>query len=238
MVKSTSPTKAFQASLKVQLDLKPSRVLGIQAFPPFSFWEHWSTYFACGRRRLEIMTELMPHKETIEPWAPTKLTHLLLTFGDLDVTPGSQCSYYYNKTAPLVILRWLVIFTILFPTQPQEFIPDSSRATHTCSGERPVESAGLRDRWSHAWDRAEEKHRASSGWTDTATGPPLAPPPWACQVHRIIWGFTDVGKECCTQASLSCLELNEMATWCACYWVLVNISVLLLWAFFWDFYYS
>lgn len=59
---------------------------------------------------------------------------------------------------------------------------------------------------------AKRNPGASSGWTDAATAASLAPLSPHEPVHRISWGFTDVGEECATQASPSCLGHNEMTT--------------------------
>lgn len=152
------------------------------------------------------MTGLIPCREKTKPCAPARLSHLLLTLGALDVILGSQCSYYYNKTAPLVVQRWLVTFcNPLPPLTPgiySWFLQSESRShTHGTVGR-----AGLRNRWSCAPDRRETGPAQAGQTLPQRLLWPLSPQ--VCQVQRIIWGSIDVREEYCMQASLSCLEFN------------------------------
>lgn len=87
--------------------------------------------------------------------------------------------------------------------------------------ERPMEVKASGTKWSHAPDSGREtepaqahRHCHSYFWL-------LSHKP----VHWTIWGLTDVGGQCSTHASLSCLEPIEMAISCAFCWVLDNTSV-------------
>lgn len=151
------------------------------------------------------MTELIPHRE-YRSISVCQVNRPVADPRALDVTLGSQYSSYYEETAPLAILSRFVTLTILFPTQPQEFIPVpvvGGQEPHL-RGERPMGSADLRT-GGHRLQR-EKRNTGPARAGQTLPALLLWPlSPGAHQVHRITWGFTDL---CCTQASLPCLELN------------------------------
>lgn len=117
--------------------------------------------------------------------------HLLVTRLSLSM---SQVTPSVLPTA-VHLLPWLVTLTILLPTQPQEFIPGSCRVNqeppHVVKGQWEMPASGTGGDMLRA---AKRNPGAGSGWTDAATAPSLAPLSPHEPVHRLSWGFTDVGE--------------------------------------------